>query len=152
MPAHFFDTSALTKHYQVEVGTSVVDGLLELPGSRQYVSRLTAVEINSAFAKKVRTGLLTQRDFGTLSQRFRADARAKLFEVVPMRAASFRTAERLINTHGLTTNLRTLDALQLAVALGLDDPARPAVFVCADQALCAIAAAEGLSVVNPESP
>ena len=87
MNAHFFDTSALTKHYQVEVGTRVVDGLLELPGSRQYVSNLTAVEINSALAKKVRTGLLTQRDFGTLGRRFRADARAK-----PPNASSARMA------------------------------------------------------------
>ena len=53
---------------------------------------------------------------------------------------------------GPSQSLRTLDALQLAVALDLNDPAWPVTFVCADVALGTIAAAEGLTVINPEVP
>lgn len=152
MADHFFDTSALSKHYQQEVGTAVVDGLLATAGSRQFVSRLAAVEFHSALAKKVRTGHLTATGFHALTRRFRADVSAKQFEVVRVLVAHFRAAERLVTRLGPSQNLRTLDALQLAVAFGLNEPARPVTFVCADRALCAIAAAEGLAVVNPEAP
>jgi hypothetical protein len=45
-----------------------------------------------------------------------------------------------------------LDALQLAVVLDLSGRGLVTQSVCADQRLCTIAAAEGLSVVNPEVP
>src|SRR6266498_1759144 len=31
MPVHFFDTSAITKHYHAETGTAKVDSLLDAP-------------------------------------------------------------------------------------------------------------------------
>ena len=55
------------------------------------------------------------------------------------------------NKRSITLNLRSLDSIQLAVALSLNDPAEPIEFVCADQALCAIAKAEGVSVLIAES-
>jgi hypothetical protein len=48
--------------------------------------------------------------------------------------------------------IRTLDALQLATALDLRERAVLDHFMCADVNLCQIATAEGLSVINPESP
>ncbi len=152
MADHFFDTSALGKHYHAETGTDVVDGLLAAVGSRHFISRLAAVELHSALAKKVRTGQLTRADFELVTRRFRADVAAKRFEVIRVLVSHFRTAEELVRRLSLTNNLRTLDALQLAVALGLNEPARPVTFVSADRALCAIAASEGLTVVNPEAP
>jgi hypothetical protein len=44
---------------------------------------------------------------------------------------------------------RTLDALQLSVGLHLDQQGRIDTFVCADQALCEIAALENLMTLNP---
>jgi hypothetical protein len=61
-----------------------------------------------------------------------------------------QSAERLLRRIGLTKNLRTLDALQLAVAINLNEPGQPIEFVCADHGLGTLAIAEGLSVVNPE--
>jgi len=148
---HFFDTSALGKHYRDEPGKAVVDGLLSTSGSRHFISRLTAVEIHSALAKKVRVGELTAAEFERLTRRFRADVKAKRFEVVRVLVSHFQTAEHLVRRLGLAANLRTLDALQLAVALGLSKPGRPVQFVCADKALCTVASSEGLTVVNPES-
>jgi predicted nucleic acid-binding protein len=126
---HFFDTSALGKHYQDELGKSVVDGLLATSGSRHFISRLTAVEIHSALAKKVRAGHLTAVEFQILTRRFRADVKDRRFEVVRLSVSHFQTAERLVRRIGLAANLRTLDALQLAVAIGLNKAMRPVRFV-----------------------
>ncbi len=108
------------------------------------------VELHSVFAKKVRIGELDQANFQKLTRRFRGDVAARRLRVIRLTAAHFQLAERLIRRIGLTKNLRTLDALQLAVAINLNEPIEPIEFVCADHGLCALAIAEGLSVVNPE--
>ena len=64
----------------------------------------------------------------------------------------FKEADRLLRQHGLAARLRSLDALQLAVALGLNATGPLDTFVCADANLCQIAGAEGLALVNPEMP
>jgi len=46
--------------------------------------------------------------------------------------------------------LRTLDALQLSVALGFKRAGLVTVFVAADQKLCRVAMLEGFAVTNPE--
>ena len=54
--------------------------------------------------------------------------------------------------HGAAEALRTLDALQLSVALRLKRAGLVTVFVAADQRLCKVAALEGFAVINPEQP
>jgi predicted nucleic acid-binding protein len=152
MADNFFDTSALGKHYHQEVGSPKVDQLLAAPGSRHFVSRLSVVEIYSVFGKKVRTGILSLGDFQLLGRRVRSDARLRVFQVVRVTSPLFRAAEQLVRRLSPAQNLRTLDALQLAVALDLRSRGLVTQFVCADQRLCTIAAAEGLIVVNPEVP
>lgn len=152
MSDHFFDTSAIGKHYYPEVGSAKVDALLADGRAVQIVSRQTVVELPSALAKKVRTGHLTPAQFQRIARRFRGDISARRVRVARLLVAHFHAAERLVRRIGLTQNLRTLDAIQLAVALSLNEPRRPIVFVCADLALGAIATAEGLTVINPETP
>jgi predicted nucleic acid-binding protein len=152
MPDYFFDTSAIGKRYHAETGTAKVDALFATGGASHTVSRLGVVELYSVFAKKVRTGHLAQPDFERLTRRFRQDVRVKVLRVVRLTVALFESAVDLIRRVGPGQNLRTLDALQLAVALDLNDAARPVAFVCADAALAAVAAAEGLTVINPERP
>ncbi len=48
---HFFDTSALAKYYHREIGTDRVEQLLDQPASPVFISRLTAIEIQSVFAR-----------------------------------------------------------------------------------------------------
>ena len=152
MPDNFFDTSALGKHYHAEVGTAKVDQLLAAPGSRHFISRLTLVELQSVFAKKVRTGALVLADFQLLCRRFLADVRRRKFQVVRVTSPHFQAAEQLLRRLAPIQNLRTLDALQLAVALSLRRQGLVHQMVCADRGLCSIAAAEGLAVINPEVP
>jgi predicted nucleic acid-binding protein len=58
----------------------------------------------------------------------------------------------LLFKHGAVEALRTLDALQVAVALGLKRAGLVTVFVAADQKLCRVASFEGFEVTNPEQP
>ena len=64
----------------------------------------------------------------------------------------FDTAERLIGRYAFSQRLRTLDALQLAVALDLKEQGLVDQFVAADKALLDVAALADFSVVNPEVP
>jgi hypothetical protein len=75
MSNHFLDTSGLVKHYHPEPGTPKVDFLWATQGARLFISRLSVVETVSAFATKVRIGLITAVDFGLLRRRFFADLR-----------------------------------------------------------------------------
>jgi hypothetical protein len=147
MADNFFDTSALGKHYHHEVGTLKVDQLLAEPGARSISYRGSLWLKSSPFS-----GLLSLADFQLLCRRFRADARRRKFRVVRLTSPCFQAAEQLIRRLGPAQNLRTLDALQLAVVLDLHSRGLVNQFVCADQRLCAIAAAEGLTVENPEVP
>jgi predicted nucleic acid-binding protein len=147
-----FDTSAIAKHYRAEAGTQKVDALLAEAGARHLISALSVVELHSIFARLVRTGQITGADFNLARGRFLADIASGLWQVTPVTDIHFHHAQQLLVQHGLSHGLRTLDALQLAIALSLNAVGPLDGFVCADANLCHIAAAEGLVVVNPEAP
>jgi predicted nucleic acid-binding protein len=62
----------------------------------------------------------------------------------------FQSARKLLVQYGAVEVLRTLDALQLAVALDLRQIGHIAVLVAADQRLYRVATLAGCSAVNPE--
>lgn len=152
MPIYFFDTSALGRNYHVEVGTDEVERLLALPETRAFISRLSIVETQSVFAPKVRERVIGEVDFQLLRRRFLTDVTRRQLSVVRMTGVHYQEAERLIRAHALERSLRTLDALQLAVALDVQRRAGLDHFVCADRNLCAVARLVGLAVINPEEP
>ena len=63
---------------------------------------------------------------------------------------NYRQAEGLIARYGFEHRLRSLDALQLAVALDLRGQAIGQTMVAADKTLCDVAVLQGLSVLNPK--
>jgi hypothetical protein len=99
---------------------------------------------------KVRSGVLDRAAAGVQRARFVLDIAAGEIEVFDVTGDHFRRAEQLIGRHGYGRRLRTLDAIQLAVALDLFALWLLDRFVAADQALAEIAVAEGLSTLNPE--
>lgn len=149
MPKYFFDTSALVKRYCPEVGTAVVDSLFATQGDTRIVSRLCVIETVSALAMKVRMGELTAEDYSLTRKKFLSEISGGTIAAARILAAHYRLAERLIHRHATTQKLRTLDALQLGIAIDLRDKGRIDSFVCADESLCAIARDEGFSIVNP---
>jgi len=109
------------------------------------------VETVSVFAIKVRTGTFDAASFARLRGRFASDVARKRYRVVRLLNTHYDRAQDLIRNYGLARQIRTLDALQLAVALNLHQEAPLDSFVCADHRLCDVAISEGLAVINPET-
>lgn len=150
MANYFLDTSAFAKHYQIEKGTAEVERILNETDSVHYISRLATVEIQSVLAIKVRTGEITVQELQQIRKRIAADYSTRRVLVVKMSQIHFQEAERLIRKHSPTKSFRTLDSLQLAVALSLSRQGKLDHFVCADERLCVVAEDEGLAVINPQ--
>jgi predicted nucleic acid-binding protein len=152
MTRYFFDTSALVKHYHTEAGTNAVDRIIDEAGAELLIARLTLVEMTSVFAIKVRTGEFDALEFARLRVLFATHIARRRYQVFRLLNVHYDRARDLIANHGLQRQIRTLDALQLSVALQLHQTAPIDHFVCTDQRLCDIAAHEGLAVINPEFP
>ena len=152
MARYFFDSSALAKRYHSELGTARVLSIFQEIGREVRISRLSFLEIHSVFAMKVRGGVISRSEAAVLRARLLADVAAGEIEVCSITTDLFTEAERLIGQHSFSHRLRTLDALQLAVALGLAKQGLLDRFVVSDRALAEVAALEGLMVINPEVP
>ena len=150
MSGYFFDTSALVKFYHSEKGTERVSATFAQADRKIKISALGLVELYSAFAMKVRTGVIDRTTVTALRTRVLADIEAENFEVHQLMGSHLVSAGQLILRHSFSKRLRTLDALQLAVALDLADQQVVNYFVTADAALAEVAVLEGLSVINPE--
>jgi predicted nucleic acid-binding protein len=151
MAERFFDTSAVAKHNRPETGTPEVDAFLAETGSHHFISSLAVVELHSVLARLVRQGAITAAAFQQARGLFLNDIATGLWQEVPMAAAHFHRAQQLLAHYGPTHNLRTLDALQLSVAL-LNAIGPLDAFVSADVNLNTVAALEGLPPVNPGVP
>jgi len=150
MAQYFLDTSALIKRYREEVGSSFLDRLFALPEKVLRVSDLTMIELHSAAAKKVRVGEMNEQEFKSVLEQFNNDIAFGLLKVVPLTDHHKYTAIALLDKHALTRALRTLDALQLAVAVDLKEQEKLTYFVTADEKFGKIVEEEGIVVINPE--
>lgn len=62
---------------------------------------------------------------------------------------TIKSAKDLIDKHGSTHSLRTLDALQLAACIS--EKEKSPLFVCADSNLNKLSKLEGIQALNPEA-
>jgi predicted nucleic acid-binding protein len=146
----FLDSSALIKLYHEEPGTERVEEIFATGEVSLVVSELAAVELQSALARKVRTGEITVQGEGEVLRNFEHDC-ADRFVIEPLTSAVAQGAKELLKKHGHQRALRSLDALQVAT-FAIVRARAEAVFVCADGRLCEIVKAEGHSTLNPEEP
>jgi predicted nucleic acid-binding protein len=147
---YFFDTRAIVKYCHAEPGTAEVSRIFSEPDRKIAISSIGFVEIQSAFAIKVGSGALDQKNAGMQRARLMLDVAAGELEVYHLSDQHLEAAEILIGRQSFTRRLRTLDTLQLAVALDLSRQNLLDHFVVADQALAEVASLEGLKVINPE--
>lgn len=151
MPGRFLDSSAVAKFYHPESGSAVVEQMVLDPAAGILISRLSVVEIQSVFAGKVRCGAISAGDAADLRRRFFEDVANGMFGIVALSSEHFDEAGQLIEPYGASHGLRTLDSLQLAVALSLYRAGAVEDFVVADKILSKVAAIEGARVTDPES-
>lgn len=151
MPGDFLDTSALAKHYHAELGSAEVDRLWSDPSRSLFVSRLSVLEMLSVLAGKVRAGVVGVADVEALRRRFAADVSiARRLVVARVATHHYQEAESLLRRHAMAHRLRTLDALQLAIAVDLHRRKLIGRIVAADRDLLRVAGIEGLEVLDPE--
>jgi predicted nucleic acid-binding protein len=131
------------------VGTGVVDAVFEDKDAARIISDISVIEFYSAFAKKVRTGEITEEDFREAVNAMAEDIRSRVIQLEFFGDSEKKEAAALIEKYGLSRNLRTLDSMQLAVMKRLGEHVLTHIY-CADRPFAALVEEEGFSVINPE--
>lgn len=144
---YFFDSSALIKRYHTEIGTERIDEILEQQDSEFIISSLALSEVTSALNRKKNEGKINPDLFKDILIEFYREVLEK-FTVISLDDSLLSRSIELI----LNRNLRTLDSLQLSVALSVFDLLYEMkfIFVCSDKKLLNAAKQEGLEILDPE--
>jgi predicted nucleic acid-binding protein len=146
----YLDASALVKRYIAETGSSWVIGLCHPPaGNTIATARISKAEAAATFARKRRSGGLSQADYMGVLQDLAHDF-AHQYLLVEIDQALVDLAVDLTKRQ----KLRGYDAVQLAAALTLNSVLTqaqfpPLTFVAADDDLLKAAQDEGLTTDNP---
>lgn len=151
MKYYYLDASALVKRYIDEIGSDWIRALLDIPEASFFMAHFFMVEVTGAFTRRIREELLTPADYRELQNMFQADC-VDSYNVITAVGEIIDLAKGLLEKH----LLRALDAIHLATALTanqwlLANDLSPLTFLCADNRLLAAAAAEGLTVDNPNN-
>ncbi len=152
MAVYFFDSSAIVKRYVRETGARWVSSIIDpAAGNEIYLARITGVEVVSALVRRGREGTMSERDMAAALIQFRKDFAGE-YQALEMTASVLGRAMSLAEAHAL----RGYDAVQLAAALEVNNfclaaELPPCAIISADEALNIAAAAEGLTVDNPNT-
>ena len=152
MALYFLDTSAVVKRYVAETGHTWVVNLCDpAQGHDLHIAQARLVEVVATLCRKARESAITAGERDGLIADFRRDTTGR-YVIRPVTTDIYVQAGDLCCTHAL----RAYDAVQLAASLSLRDEAvaasaPPPNFVCADIDLLGYAAAEGVSVEDPNS-
>lgn len=146
----YLDASALVKRYVTETGSSWMAALCQPPtGNTIATARVTKAEAAAAFARKRRSGGLSQTHYTGILEDLLHDFMHQ-YLLVEIDEALVDLAVDLTRRH----RLRGYDAVQLAAALTLNSllsqaQLSPLTFVAADDDLLKAAEGEGLATDNP---
>lgn len=146
----YLDTSALVKEYVDEVGSQWIRALVAVDRTPAvFTSRMAAIEIACAFARRRREGNLSAADYARALSVSEYDL-AYHYNTLEVDSVIIDTARRLADRHPL----RAYDAVHLATAwqtnrVLVGAGQSPLIFVAADDRLLLIAQAEGLLTDNP---
>ena len=140
----YLDTSALIKRYVQEEGTDTVDSLWS-QSLETATSVVAFAETASAFSRKLREGMLTEKEYTWTLRTFKADFES--FILISITPSLNATIERLVRQYPL----RGFDAIHLSSALMFRDSGNvPVQFACFDRPLNEAAFKEGLAIAVRE--
>jgi uncharacterized protein len=146
MTTYFMDSSAISKGYVAEIGSTWITSLIDPQAEHVIViSQLAIVEVGGVIARKHRQGLISVGDAAQVRADFLLDVKDE-YIAVALDEPVLQRANDLINRYPL----RSLDAVQLACAMeAVLVLGEPHIFVCSDNNLLAAATAEGFTTDNP---
>ena len=113
----YIDTSVLAAYYCPEPLSDLAEKYL-LSERRPAISQLTEVELASAVSRKVREKELSEKDGLGILDTFQSHIDASMYTYLILDSRHYRLARSWISR--LSTSLRTLDALHLAVSAASD--------------------------------
>jgi len=146
---HFLDSSCFVKMFVAESGSGVLRSfMMDIQDNRKSISVLAQVEERSALQRRFRNRQLSSAAFRSAVSNL--DEIGFFWLRVLIDEAVVQSAFGIIARHAL----RSLDALQLASALAMQEELEPEdnlLFIAADGRLLTAAIAEGLAVWNPET-
>jgi len=140
---YFLDTSALVKIYHKEEGSKYVIEIYK--EGEVVISELAAIEFLSAIYRKFREKEISELALKAVCDKFSEDLEAR-YGLLQFSPLVIDEARNLIQKHGRSRSLKTLDSLQLAFFLVFCD--KEDKFLCADKGLLEIAREEGVSVID----
>lgn len=105
------------------------------------INPAVVLESTNALELRIFRGQASRIDIGKASQNFEIDLRRGILNVVPVPPATWDTARNLSRTHSAKLGPRSLDILQVAIAIVL----RADTFLTFDRNQAALAQAEGLN-------
>jgi hypothetical protein len=153
MITYYLDSSVAVKLYVAETGSDWVrDLLLTAPQDLAVISsHLLCIEVWSAFTRRLRAGTVTPEQHNRIHDWF-TQHRYELYRFKAVDEEIIQKTRELFVAYAL----RAYDAIHLATALLANRQllARrlpPVTFLCADDQLVVAAAAEGLTVDNPNN-
>jgi len=135
----YIDTSVIVAYYYPEPLSEKAEAFL-MAHLRPAISTLTEVEMFSALSRKIREGQLSRKDAARIVAKFLSHVDAHFYTHLLVEPHHYRLARDWIGL--FHTNLKTLDALHLAIAHG-----EGLTFVTADQGLAESAKVLALDVV-----
>jgi predicted nucleic acid-binding protein len=110
----YWDTSYIVRLYVQDRGWQTVRQLAET--DRIACSLHGQIEAIAAFHRKLRDGLLSPAEFGSVMKTFQDECRAGAFSWLPITSAIMERAHKMFLTLPVTTTLRGADALHLGCA------------------------------------
>jgi len=114
----YVDTSILTSVYCDEPNSRKAERVLQK--YTPVISRLTRLELSSSVAKKLRAKTLIKSQAAAIISIFHEHIRSGVFEVQRITDGHYDLASEWLDL--LTTSMRSLDSLHLAVAHSLQVP------------------------------
>ena len=151
MNRSYWDTSAVLKLFVKEAGSEYLEKKLLDVSNRVVVCHLTIVEVHSVLYRQVRKSLLKLKNVLGAQGQLQHFIRHNQLSVFETRRKHFDSAIQLIQHYGEKRECQTLDAIQLAVAVDIQQRYGLSEFVCADHGLLSLAKTFGLPTIDPET-
>jgi hypothetical protein len=145
MKFFYFDTTALVKHYHLELGSRVVDDLIRHTGHAVILGEPAVANLYALLNRRVETGEITRDDYFTTIVTFETEMAQGRFQFLDVDAATLKNIRLLILRHH---RLGVQQGLHLALSMEMQ-ALKPTV-VSTDPVLLSACEAEGLKVMNPE--
>jgi predicted nucleic acid-binding protein len=103
-------------------------------------SSVVFLEATNAFELRIFRGQATRLNAAKALEDFKADIERGIFQILPVPPSAWVAAEKLSRTHSAKLGTRSLDILQVAIAIVL----RADTFLTFDRTQATLARAEGL--------